>query len=103
MRDYVELHFDGPVLRSLSDPLGVYGGREWHFPEPGSMDLMRGYIGKTVSACEVDPKRMLALHFGDHRFTIPLDDGSSLGPESAHLVGVDATGMASPHGGMWVW
>lgn len=103
VRDYVELHFDGPVLRVLSNPLGVYGGREWHFPAPGSLDLMRCYIGKTVDACEEDPGRILTLHFGEHRFGIPLDDGLSLGPESAHLIGVDASGMTSPLGGMWIW
>lgn len=25
VRDYVELHFDGPVLRAVSDPFGRYG------------------------------------------------------------------------------
>ncbi|MEU0738011.1 hypothetical protein [Streptomyces sp. NPDC006134] len=103
VRDHVELHFDGPVLRALSNPLGVYGGREWHFPAPGSLDLMHRYIGETVDGCEEDPGRFLALRFGEHRFVVPLDDGSSLGPESAHLVGVDEDGRTSPLGGMWIW
>ncbi|MEV5972311.1 hypothetical protein [Streptomyces sp. NPDC051921] len=103
VRDYVELHFDGPVLRSLSDPLGVYGGAEWHFPAAGSLDLMRRYIGLTVDGCEEEPERFLALHFGEHRFVVPLDDGSSMGPESAHVVGVDGSGAPSPRGGMWIW
>jgi hypothetical protein len=47
VRDFVELHFDGPVLRALSNPSGVYGGHEWHFPAPGSLDLMHRYIGRT--------------------------------------------------------
>jgi hypothetical protein len=103
VRDYVELHFDGPVLRALSDPLGVYGGVAWHFPAPGSLDLMRCYISKTVDGYEEDPERILALHFAEHRFVIPLDDGSSLGPESAHLVELDQGGRSSPHSGMWIW
>ncbi|MFE3688694.1 hypothetical protein ACFXPM_36465 [Streptomyces sp. NPDC059095] len=103
VRDYVELHFDGRVLRSLSDPRGVYGGAAWQFPLPGSLDLMRCYIGETVDGYEEDPKRILALHFGEHRFVIPLDDESSLGPESAHLVGVDESGRTSVDGGMWIW
>ncbi|MFD9484130.1 hypothetical protein ACFWBX_09010 [Streptomyces sp. NPDC059991] len=70
VRDYVELHFDGPVLRALADPLGVYGGREWRFPAPGSLELMRCYIGKTVDGCELDPDRILAVDFGEHRFVI---------------------------------
>lgn len=103
VRDFVELHFDGPVLRALSDPLGVYGGREWRFPEPGSMELMRCYIDSTVDGFELDPDRILALHFGQHRFVIPLDSDSSGGPESAHMVGVDKRGRTSPRGGFWVW
>lgn len=103
VRDYVELHFDGPVLRALSDPFGAYGGHEWQFPASGSLDLMHRYIGKTVDGYEEDPERILALHFAVHRFTIPLNDGSSLGPESAHLVGTDASGTTSPLGGMWIW
>ncbi|MFE2165868.1 hypothetical protein ACFXB3_12470 [Streptomyces sp. NPDC059447] len=103
VRDYVELHFDGPILRALSDPSGVYGGREWRFPAPGSLELMRCYIGKTVDGCELDPDRILALDFGEHRFVIPLDSDSSGGPEAAHMVGVDESGRASVLGGMWIW
>lgn len=102
-RDYVELHFDGPVLRALSNPWGVYGGVEWHFPAPGALDLMRCYIAKTVDGYEEDPERSLALRFGEHRFVIPLDDESSMGPESAHIVGIDESGHTSVRGGMWVW
>ena len=103
VRDFVELHFEGPVLRALSDPLGVYGGREWRFPEPGSMELMRRYIGRTVDGFELDPDRILALDFGQHRFAIPLDSDSRTGPEAANMVGVGENGLPSPLGGFWVW
>ncbi|MFC9338435.1 hypothetical protein ACFT0G_19870 [Streptomyces sp. NPDC057020] len=103
VRDYVELHFDGPVLRCLADPVGVYDGSEWRFPEPGSLDLMRNYIGETVDDSELDPDRIIALRFGRHRFVVPLDDGSSRGPESAHMIGTDETGRTSILGGFWVW
>ena len=98
VRDYVELHFDGPVLRALSDPFGLYDGREWRFPEPGSLDLMHSYIGKTVDGYELDPDQILALDFGEHRFAIPLDDDSRVGPEAAHFLGPDGV-----VGGMWIW
>ncbi|MFF3885686.1 hypothetical protein [Streptomyces sp. NPDC001914] len=98
--DYVELHFDpdGAVLRAISDPFGVQGGREWRFPQPGSMDLLHRYIGRTVDSYELDPGRLLALGFGEDRFVIPLDDDSRVGPEAAHFLGPD--GVA---GGMWIW
>lgn len=62
---------------------------------------MRCYIGKTVDGCELDPDRILALDFGEHRFVVPLDAETGGGPESAHLVGVDASGATS--GIMWIW
>ncbi|MFE9332391.1 hypothetical protein [Streptomyces sp. NPDC006925] len=102
-RGYVELQFDGPVLRALSDPSGVYGGREWRFPAPGSPELMLRYIGETVDGCELDPDRILALDFGEHRLVVPLDPDSSGGPEAAHMVGVDESGRTSVLGGMWIW
>jgi len=32
-RDYVEFHFDGPILRSLSNPSAFVDGKEHHFPD----------------------------------------------------------------------
>lgn len=102
VRDYVELHFDGPILRALSDPFGLSGCRGWRFPRPGSVELMRSYIGKTVDDGELDPGRILAIDFGPDRFAIPLDDASRVGPEAAHLIGVDARGMTDTTR-MWIW
>lgn len=102
VRDYVELHFDGPVLRALSDPFRSYGGHEWRFPAQGSLELMRSYIGKTVDGCELYPNRILALDFGEHRFVIPLDQASRVGPEAAHLIGVDGRGQTDLRE-WWIW
>lgn len=102
VRDYVELHFGGPVLRALSDPVGVYGGHEWRFPAPGSLELMHGYIGKTVDGFELDPDRILALGFGEHRFAIPLDEASRVGPEAAHLIGAKDNGQIDLSQ-WWIW
>ena len=102
VRDYVEMHFDGPVLRALSDPFGLYGGHEWRFPAQGSLELMRSYIGKTVDGCELDPDRILAVDFGEHRFAIPLDQASRVGPEAAHLIGGDSRGQTDPRS-MRIW
>ncbi|WP_157546397.1 hypothetical protein [Hamadaea tsunoensis] len=102
VRDYVELHFDGPVLRALSAPFGLYGCRGWRFPDGDSPTVMRYYIGKTVDGFELSPDRLLALDFGEHRFAIPLDDNARVGPEAAHLHVPDpATEM--PVRRMWIW
>ncbi|WP_051367032.1 hypothetical protein [Hamadaea tsunoensis] len=97
VRDYVELHFDGPVLRAVSDPFGRYGCWGWRFPEGNSATVMRNYISKTVDEVELVPDGFLALDFGEHRFAVPLDEGSRTGPESAHLLMPDADGHR-----MWI-
>ncbi|MBD0740867.1 hypothetical protein BG418_05160 [Streptomyces sp. CBMA152] len=102
VRDYVELHFDGPVLRALSDPFGLYGCLGWRFPARGAPAIMRYYVGKTVDGYELDPDWMLAVDFGEHRFAIPLDRASRVGPEAAHLIGVDERGQTDATA-MWVW
>ncbi|KOU33547.1 hypothetical protein [Streptomyces sp. WM6378] len=102
VRDYVELHFDGPVLRALSNPFGRYGCRGWRFPARGSLELMRYYIGKTVDDYELVPDRLLALDLGEHRFAIPLDHVSRMGPEAAHLIGVDERGQSDTQA-TWIW
>jgi hypothetical protein len=67
------------------------------------MELMRCYIGRPVDGFELDPDRILALDFGQHRFVIPLDSDSSGGPEPAHMVGVGENSLPSPLGGFRVW
>jgi hypothetical protein len=102
VRDYVELHFDGPILRALTNPFGMYGCRGWRFPEGQSPVVMRYYIGTVIDGCELIPNRHLAVDSGEHRFAIPLDDDSRTGPEAAHLVGVDETGQTDTRL-LWVW
>ncbi|MBC6449559.1 hypothetical protein [Actinokineospora xionganensis] len=97
VRDHVEPHFDGPVLRALANPWGLYGCRAWRFPEGQSPVVMRYYIGLTIDSYELVPDRYLAVDSREHRFAIPLDDDSSYpGPEAAHLIVPDG-------GGFWIW
>ena len=104
VRDYVEVHFDGPVLRALSDPYGRWEDVQWHFPEPGAIDVMRLYIGSTVAAVEERPELWLKLTTSrGSDFVIPLDADSRTGPEAAHLVAADAQGRPNTAHGMWVW
>ncbi|WP_116200183.1 hypothetical protein [Amycolatopsis circi] len=102
VRDYVELHFDGPILRALANPFGLYGCRGWRFPEGQSPVVMRSYIGTVIEHCEVIPHHYLAVDSGEHRFAVPLDDESRTGPEAAHLIGVDENGQTDPRR-MWIW
>jgi hypothetical protein len=102
VRDYVELHFDGPVLRALSNPFGRYGCWGWRFPEGNSPTVMRYFIGKTVDEVELIPDVLLAVDCGEHRFAVPLDEASRSGPEAAHLVVPGVGGEASGRR-MWIW
>jgi hypothetical protein len=101
-RQTIELHFDGPILRALTNPFGLYGCRGWRFHEGQSPVFMRYYIGKVIDGCELIPHRYLAVDSGEHRFAVPLDDDSRNGPEAAHLIGVDENGRTDPRM-FWVW
>jgi hypothetical protein len=87
VRDYVEFHFDGPVLRSLANPIVVDHGVRHLFPEPGSRDALCRLIGSTVRAIEVEEERALTLTTVDGRaIWIPLDAKRRIGPEAMHFV-----------------
>lgn len=102
VRDYVELHFDGPVVRAISDPYGMYGCRGWRFPEGHAADVMRCYIGKVVDGLRFVEDEYLAIDLGEHTFIVPLDDDSRVGPEAVHIVGVDERG-GTDASRMWIW
>jgi hypothetical protein len=45
-RDYVELSFDGPVVRSLTTPTVHVDGYRHQFPDAGSRDALCEIIGR---------------------------------------------------------
>ena len=87
VRDYVEFHFDGPVLRALSDPQLEVGGTRVQFPGEGSRDALCALIGRQVTRAEVIQREYIRLEFGDARLTISLRQSDLNGPEAAHLMG----------------
>ena len=102
VRDYVELHFDGPVVRALTDPFGLYGCQPWRFPDGQALTLMRGYIGEVVDGFVLIPDEYAQLSFGEHSFTIPLDEQSRESVEALHIVGVDQDGRTDARH-MWIY
>jgi hypothetical protein len=87
VRDYVEFHFDGPILRSLSNPTITVHGTNFSFPDVGSRDALCTVIGSTVCAVELDEHLVLELTTTDNsRISIPLDDENRRGPEAMHFV-----------------
>lgn len=87
VRDYVEVHFDGPILRALSSPIVEIAGTEVQFPSEGSRDCLCLLIGKTVVAAREDTEALILEFGGSTLLRIPLAT-SELVPEAAHLVPV---------------
>lgn len=88
VRDYVELHFDGPVLRALCNPVVTIDGQAKTFPEHGSRDLLCYLIGKQVVAVTVVDDRYIEVvtDHGDLRINFDYSTRS----EAAHFVmGID--------------
>ena len=87
VRDYVEFHFDGSILRSLSNPTVFVHGTQHRFPEPGSRDALCRVIGSTVRAMTVVEHQALKLTTTDDcEITVPLDAKNPRWPEAMHFV-----------------
>ena len=88
VRDYVEFHFDGPVLRALTNPIVCDAKAQHRFPDPGSRDALCGLIDSVVSQVTVEPGFAIELRFVRNTvLSIPLDDAARRGPEAAHFMG----------------
>jgi hypothetical protein len=97
VRDYLEFHFDGPKLTALTDPYGQLAGQDWRFPDEGSLEQLRRYIGLPVVSTEItegdqDPHPFIALHFAVGNIVIPLGMDARVGPEAAHFFPADERG-----------
>jgi hypothetical protein len=87
VRDYVEIHCDGPIVRCLSNPSITFHGTTFRFPEPGSRDALCQAIGSTIGAVTLNETSALELvTTDDWRITIRLDLNSRRGPEAMHFV-----------------
>lgn len=104
VRDYIEFRIDYNVLRALTSPqIRLPDGKSHRFPDPGPRDALCTLIDShVVEACERgsdegDDLRIEIHTDRGHVLTIPLDRGSPVGPEAAHLVpadGLDGAGMS---------
>jgi hypothetical protein len=93
--DYVEFHFNGPILRSLTNPIVETEAGSMHFPAPGSRDALCSLIGSRVDAASILVGDRIELRTdANQTLTVPLDEASRRGPEAAHLVPADETGRS---------
>lgn len=87
--DYVEFHFNGPIIRALTNPK-IETEKECQFPEQGSRDALCSLIGKKVQAILLDERVSLTMVFSPkEKIIIPLDDESFIGPEAMHWCPLD--------------
>lgn len=85
--DYVEFHFNGPILRALSNPTLKRGKERHRFPEPGSRDAICSIIGEEVVDIRLDEGVAIELRMSSgHLLEIPLDESRRSGPEAAHFL-----------------
>lgn len=65
VRDYVEFHFDGPIVRALSLPKVTVGGKCFLPDTPGWRDALCALIGRKVVAASPDGGVFLLSLEGD--------------------------------------
>lgn len=82
VRDYVEIHFDGPVVRLFDGPNIISKSDCIRFPSHGSRDSLCSLIGKRVLKIELS-ESSLNLYF-ECDFRISSQRNSEI-PEFAHL------------------
>lgn len=85
VRDYVELNFDGPILRCYAGPFVASTEGEATFPESNSRDLLCGLIGHQVKSVSVGSDQIAVDFYGDSSLRIPVSS-SGAGPEVAAFV-----------------
>jgi hypothetical protein len=85
--DYVELTFDGPILRALVDPVLSCREKTLVFPAPGSRDALCSLIGATVVSVNIVEGWEIRLVFsGDVELALSLDPAKRVGPEAVNFV-----------------
>jgi hypothetical protein len=63
VQDYVQLHFDGPMLTAITRPIVVAGDTSFSFGEPGYRDRLCGLIASRVTRAYVRPGDRLQIDF----------------------------------------
>jgi hypothetical protein len=90
--DYVEFHFNGPILRALTSPIVSFPDGSWQFPGAGSRDALCRLIGTEVESVDVSRDKIELVMYHGAQLVIQLGEASRRGPEAAHYVPARADG-----------
>ena len=86
VRDYVEIHFDGPTLRCIAHPTINVEDKVVQFPKPGSRDALCSVIGLVINCIKLEDGASCELSVSNgSRISIPLDNKHRRGHESMHF------------------
>ncbi len=85
VRDYVEFHFDGPILRALSLPTAKVGGKSFLPDMSGWRDALCSLVGRRVLAASVDGEMFLLSLEGEVVAEVSLTPTGYAG-EALHFV-----------------
>ncbi len=100
VRDYVELRFDGPIIRSFVGPIIERDGSRLRFPDEGSRDALCEFIGQALVEVRESPSELtLSFHEGIIRVPLKAEPGEPV--EAAHFV-PEIDGSLDI-GKMWIW
>jgi len=87
VRDYIEFHFDGPILRALSNPTCSMVDVVYQYPERGSRDALCELIGLEVREVKVLQSQYIQCMLGNgYMLSIPLTQPNPFSGESAHFI-----------------
>jgi len=95
IRDYIELHFDGPVLRLIGDVLVKNHGQKMGSNDLGFKDMICRNIGRKVSSININDE-MNSIEIKFHGDDVVEVKGTIPGLEYAHFI-------SSAEGDMWIW
>jgi len=85
VQDYVELHFGGPVIRALANPIITDDAGTVAFPDPGSRDRICRIITQIVREVDLTEDLELRIRFTEAQIVVPLNGARSPGPEAMHF------------------
>lgn len=87
VQDYVELHFDGPILRCLVGPVLKTHAFEGVFPDNGSRDALCSLIGESIRRLALVDEEELEIEFSSNsKLIVPLNPARRYGAEAMHFV-----------------
>lgn len=86
IRDYLEIYFDGPVLKFLEHPEIIENETQLKFPNKSARKILYTLIGLKIFDIKIDDKSVVITTSGGHVIRVVLRNRSIRSPESLQFV-----------------